>query len=105
MPTIDFKQQAEALRRTEEEIRKEIADSFGRSGRALEKAIAELRAVRERLLSAASCEERAAFRVEFEAVRRRVDHRRWCLIVQRECLGLRDHRDLDRAYPIPDLPE
>jgi hypothetical protein len=86
------------------EILQEKASTLGRLGRALEKALAELRAFdavhsqsdgdSESDLSSA---ERGARRVLVSAAGQAL----WMFIVQREACGLRESRNLMRDYKVP----
>jgi hypothetical protein len=44
---------------------------------------------------------RAALLREYEAARRRAAFARLMLVIQREAIGLRHHRDVDRQFPQP----
>lgn len=80
-------QAAEAGSPLEAEVAAEKAAALGRAGRALEEALDQLRAAedeedREALLLAAAEKTQGYF-------------------LQRELVGLRDHRDIVRSYDIP----
>jgi hypothetical protein len=82
----------------EYEIVEEQAAALGRSGRALEAALAKLRAFdaaqpRAEAPAAAQQERRALVRAAGRAL--------WMLVVQREACGLRDSRTLMRDYNVP----
>jgi hypothetical protein len=96
----DFKARAEALGKTEEEIRAEMAASLGRIGRKLEEILFELALVQRSLESADGpcCEETAE---RFCTLRESARRHLWYLTVQREAMGMRNHEDLERVYPIP----
>jgi hypothetical protein len=89
----------EGYARTLLELRSEAASSLGRIGRTLEATLEELRATQERAVPA---EERQTRRERMGALLARARLYRYFLEVQREAVGLRDHRDLDRHYPPPD---
>ncbi len=40
----------------------------------------------------------------YEEALRRLSFRRWCLLVQREALGLYRHERLEELYPLPPAP-
>lgn len=40
----------------------------------------------------------------YEEALRRLRFRRWCLLVQREALGLYRHERLEELYPLPPIP-
>ena len=90
----------EGLRRTEEEIRAEKAATLGRVGERLETALSEVAAVR-RALAAAEPPARDRLGAEYEAARRRAIDARRVLIIQREAIGLRNHRVVDQQFPEP----
>jgi len=84
----------------EAELREEIAGSFGRVAEKLER---EIRAVR-RLAgehAQAAPELRPALAREHTAARARAKLYLWYLQVQREAIGLYDHRRLFETYVIP----
>ncbi len=77
----------DSLALLEEEILAEKASALGRLGRTLESLLVEL-------AQPMSLD-------RYRELRREVLVQRWYLIVTREAIGFRDHRDLDRLYPIP----
>lgn len=91
---------AESLARTEREIRGEMAANLGRIARTLEWQIERLERMRVEI-EQAEAGERARRVATYSAVRREARLYRWYLEVQRESLGLVDHRELERVYPIP----
>lgn len=91
----------EALRRTEKEILAEKAATLGRAGERLDAALrlcAELRAALERAPEGAARERAVAAHRQARA--RALEARR-TLIVQREAIGLRNHRLVDQQFPEP----
>jgi plasmid stabilization system protein ParE len=74
------------------EIAQEQASALGRLGRALEAALAAL-----------SKHDRRGQRADEERAElvRDAGHALWCLLVQRECCGLRDPRPVMRDYRVP----
>lgn len=36
-----------------------------------------------------------------EHLRQQAEYQRWCLIVQREAMGMRNHQDVYEFYPVP----
>ncbi len=102
-----------AIENIETEIRKEKAESLGRTGERLEQILVEIRTLRSHLFALA---ERWLARMEGEHAipaeiqngvtkdaelcgRAREIH--YQLIVQREAVGLRRHAEVDRHYPMP----
>lgn len=95
---------AVSLQKVEDELRRERAAALGRAGTQLEEAIAATEQARDVLLAAAP-EEKASALQAFRAARDRARYRLWCLIVHREAVGLRSHREIDEAFPIPPPPK
>jgi hypothetical protein len=91
---------AEGLAALQQELLGEMAASLGRAGQKLERAIAELEqiAAEARALTGGARAERVR---AHRALRAIALEYRWCLEVQREAIGLRDHRALDRFYRVP----
>ncbi|HXH85010.1 MAG TPA: hypothetical protein VNN07_19030 [Candidatus Tectomicrobia bacterium] len=92
---------AEALRRTEREIAQEKASALGRAGERLEAALAAVRALGAALDAEADTGRRAGLLAEYEAARHRALTARTALLIQREAVGLRNHRVVDQQYPEP----
>ena len=78
------------------EIAQEKASTLGRLGRALETALAALRAFDVQAIEAT---EQA--RTERKALVADAGHALWMFVVQREALGLRDSRQVMRDYAVP----
>ena len=94
-------QREEALQRTEKEIIAEKAATLGRAGERLEAAlalVAELRRAFEHAVDAATREWTLA---RYRRARSRALDARHTLIIQREAIGLRNHRIVDRQFPEP----
>ena len=91
----------EALRRTEEEIRAEKAATLGRAGERLEAALAAAEEIRRALEAATEPPALERLSVEYEAARQRALDARRVLIIQREAIGLRNHRVVDQRFPEP----
>ena len=100
-----------ALGRTLVRMAHRFAESFfrwtqaeldGERAATLARATRKLEAARERYaaLSAQLAEDSSeALRRAWRAARDEAEHRRWALCVQREAVGLYDHRWVDRIYP------
>ena len=90
---------------SETSLQKEVADEMAAALRRAEDkvnaALLEL-SLAERQVSAAPDAEgsREAIRA-YNAQRETAKHARWCLIVHRESLGLTNHDDVERLYPLP----
>ena len=91
----------EGFERLQEEILREKAAVLGRAGERLEAALEEARALAHALDTDADPARRGALLREYETARRRVVAAREMLIIQREAIGLRHHRDVDRQFPEP----
>ena len=91
----------EALSRTEEEIRAEKAATLGRAGERLEAALAAAAEARRALEAAADPGARDRLRADYDVARRRALDARRILIIQREAIGLRNHRLVDQQFPEP----
>ena len=91
---------AESFARTEREIRGEMAANLGRIARTLEWQIERLQCMGVEI-ERAEGGDRARRVATYMGVRREARLYRWYLEVQREALGLVDHRELERVYPIP----
>ncbi len=90
----------EGVKRLEEEIVREKAAALGRAGERLEDALAATTAL-GRALDAEDPARRAPLLAEYEAARRRALAARTALLIQREAIGLRHHRDVDGQFPEP----
>jgi hypothetical protein len=91
----------EALRRLDREIAAEKAAALGRAGERLEVALAQAAALGSRLAVARDAAERQRLTTEYEHARARAASARLMLIIQREALGLRQHRVVDQQFPEP----
>jgi hypothetical protein len=92
---------AEGLRRIEREIAAEKAAALGRAGERLELALAAAAALAARLDAAQDPAERRRLAADYEHARSRAASARLMLIIQREALGLRQHRVVDQQFPEP----
>lgn len=88
------------LAAVEEEILEEKSSPLVQNGKRLERALVELEALAERAQTADSAE-RARLALLHAELRREAKQQHWYLLIQREALGLRDHRLVDELYPIP----
>lgn len=91
----------QGLERTEKEVVQEKAATLGRAGERLEAALAGARALGEALDVETDPTRRAALLREYEVTRRRAATARLVLVIQREAIGLRHHRDVERQFPEP----
>jgi hypothetical protein len=91
----------EGFEKLEQEIVKEKAAALGRAGERLEAALAEARTLGAALDAEGDPRRRAPLLREYDAARRRAASARLMLLVQREAIGLRHHRDVDQQFPEP----
>jgi hypothetical protein len=92
---------AEALQRTEKEIVAENAATLGRAGERLEAALRLAAALHDALREAPAGDARERAREVYRQARRRALEARRILIIQREAIGLRNHRLVDQQFPEP----
>jgi len=91
----------EAHRRIQAEIAQEKAATLGRAGERLEAALEVVARLGRRLDVTRDAEARARLLGEDEDARARALHARLALLIQREAIGLRQHRSVDATYPAP----
>jgi len=91
----------EALQRTEKEIVAEKAATLGRAGERLEAALRLAALLYEALQEAPEGEARERTRASYRQARTRALEARRILIIQREAIGLRNHRLVDQQFPEP----
>jgi hypothetical protein len=90
----------EAQARIAREIAGEKAAALGRAGERLEAALREAHEVAARLANAPAAEQ-PLLRLAYERARVRAQTARVALVIQREAIGLRQHRVVDQAFPEP----
>jgi hypothetical protein len=90
----------EAYQRLESEIAREKAATLGRAGERLEAALGEAWALLARL-EQAPVQARDELLAAYRRARDRAAHARLTLIIQREAIGLRQHRIVDQQFPEP----
>ena len=91
----------ETHRRINAEITQEKAAALGRAGERLEQALAAAAAVGHELEAATDEAERGRLVAEYERARVRAGEARVALLIQREAVGLRNHRIVDQLFPEP----
>jgi hypothetical protein len=91
---------AESHARTLEEIAQEKAVTLGRAGERLEAALARVAAAAAAWRSGTDGE-RARLAAEYDAAWQAAEAARTTLLIQREAVGLRHHRDVDTQFPRP----
>ena len=94
-------QREEALQRTEKEIIAEKAATLGRAGERLEAAIGLVAELRQAFESAVDAAARECTLASYRQARARALDARHTLIIQREAIGLRNHRIVDQQFPEP----
>jgi hypothetical protein len=94
-------QREEALHRTEKEIIAEKAATLGRAGERLEAALALAATRRVAVERATDPAAREIALADYREARARALDARRTLIIQREAIGLRNHRILDQQFPEP----
>jgi hypothetical protein len=94
----------EGLERVDREILGEKAATLGRAGERLEQALAELSSAAAALDAAIEPAARQRLAADYEAARARATQARLLLMIQREAVGLRNHRMVDHQYPEPPRP-
>ena len=93
---------AESHARIVREIVKEKAVTLGRAGERLEAALATVAALAEAWHAAAGDGAgRAHLAAEYERAWRGAESARLTLVIQREAVGVRHHRDVDQQFPRP----
>ena len=91
----------EALQRTEKEILAEKAATLGRAGERLEAALRLATELHDALRDAPAGDARERARERYRQARAGVLEARRILIIQREAIGLRNHRLVDQQFPEP----
>lgn len=94
-------QREEALQRTEKEIIAEKAATLGRAGERLEAALGLVAELRQAVESATDPAAHAWVLAGYRQARSRALDARHTLIIQREAIGLRNHRIVDQQFPEP----
>jgi len=92
----------DSVDKTQEEIIKEMAKALGHSGYLLDTAIEELRQIEDQMTRTNNKEAINRLVERFNTKREEALFRRYMLIIHREALGVRQHKFLDKYYPIPD---
>ena len=92
---------AETHARIQREIAQEKAVTLGRAGERLEAALATLAALAAAHAGAREDAERARLAAEYDHAWRAAELARQTLLIQREAVGLRHHRDVDAQFPRP----
>ncbi|XXF77494.1 hypothetical protein P2318_31240 [Myxococcaceae bacterium GXIMD 01537] len=81
-------------------IRAEAASGLKSLGHQLDRQIAELRRMGEQALVLKG-PARASKLADYKKLRGETEYRKWCLIVQREAMGLYNHDDVHEIYRVP----
>jgi hypothetical protein len=91
----------ETHRRINAELSQEKAAALGRAGERLEAALSHAAELSRRLDATANLEEQERLLGEYESARLRALHARLALLIQREALGLQQHKIVDQKFPEP----
>jgi len=91
----------ETHERIRAEIAREKAAALGRAGERLEQALAVVAGLARRLAASRDAAARARLLGEYDDARARALHARLALVIQREAVGLRQHRAVDQQFPEP----
>ena len=91
----------ETHRRINAELSQEKTAALGRAGERLEAALSHAAELSRRLDATANLEEQERLLGEYESARLRALHARLALLIQREALGLRQHKIVDQKFPEP----
>ncbi|WP_224247819.1 hypothetical protein [Hyalangium gracile] len=81
-------------------LRQEKVGALRRVGDTLEKMLGELKEL-ERQLRTLTGPARAKPLAAYHQLRADAEYQRWCLVVQREAMGLFNHSEVDLMYPVP----
>ena len=92
---------AETHARIVREIVKEKAVTLGRAGERLEAARAEVAEVARAWRAAHDVAARERLTAAYDRAWRAAETARQTLLIQREAVGLRQHRDVDQQFPRP----
>jgi len=92
---------AETHARIVRELVHEKAVTLGRAGERLEAALAAVAALAQAWRATADTDTRARLAEEYDAAWRAADSARHTLLIQREAVGLRQHRDVEQQFPRP----
>jgi len=92
---------AEAHARVVEEIAREKAATLGRAGDRLEAALAEVAEIARAWRAAEDARARAELCAAYARAWHAAEATRQTLLIQREAVGLRHHRDMDVQFPRP----
>ena len=92
---------AEAHARMVEEIAREKAATLGRAGERLEAALVEVAEIARAWRGADDAPTRVDLAAAYERAWHAAEAARQTLLIQREAVGLRHHRDMDVQFPRP----
>jgi hypothetical protein len=91
----------EGFQRLEKEIAGEKAAALGRAGERLEAALERVTVLGRQLDAAHTPAARQRLGEEYDAACREAEQARLMLLIQREAVGLRQHRVVDQQFPVP----
>jgi hypothetical protein len=82
------------------ELVKERASALRRAGESLEAALEKLSALKAKI-DGGEVPSRAEAIAEYRELYAEAEKQRWYMVIQREAMGLKQHRELDELYPLP----
>ena len=91
----------EGFERLQKEIAGEKAAALGRAGERLEAALQRAAELARALDGARDAASRERLGQEYDAAWRQAEQARLMLLIQREAVGLRQHRVVDQQFPAP----
>ena len=91
----------EGFERLQKEIAGEKAAALGRAGERLEAALQRAAALARAFDDAGDAVARERLGQEYDAACRQAEQARLMLLIQREAVGLRQHRVVDQQFPAP----
>ena len=91
----------EGFERLQKEIAGEKAAALGRAGERLEAALQRAAVLARALDDAGDAVSRERLGQEYDAACRQAEQARLMLLIQREAVGLRQHRVVDQQFPVP----
>ncbi len=92
----------DSVEKTQEEIIKEMARALGYSGYLLDVVLKEMKQLEKAMAHAKAKDDYNSLVEKFNMKRKEALEKRDMLIIHREAIGMRQHKFLDKYYPIPD---
>ncbi|MCD6280219.1 MAG: hypothetical protein J7J85_01250 [Deltaproteobacteria bacterium] len=95
----------DSVEKTQEEIIKEIAKALGHTGYLLDAVLEEMKQLEYKMVRTIEKDDYNNLVDKFNMKRQEALFRRDMLIIHREAIGVRQHKFLDKYYPIPEKKE